>query len=139
MRSWIAVALGGIIGTGLRLAADLAFPHTAHEFPWDTLLINLVGSLALGALAGGVWTRPGLPPWLRAGLGSGVIGSFTTFSALTAATVTLTGSGNAALAALSLAVSTVLGLGAAALGLRIGASAIDHRMPREITDEGVDL
>ncbi|HEU5223330.1 MAG TPA: CrcB family protein [Candidatus Lumbricidophila sp.] len=139
MRSWIAVALGGIIGTGLRLASDTAFPHTANAFPWDTLIINLVGSLVLGVLAGGVWGRPGLPPWLKVGLGSGVIGSFTTFSALTAASVTLTTAGAGWLALTYVGVSLLLGLGAAALGLRVGASAAHRRMPREITDEGIDL
>ncbi len=139
MLAYLAVAVGGLIGTGLRLACDLAFPHGDGDFPIETLLVNLVGAFVLGWLVGGLWTRPTMPTWIKAGLGSGVIGSFTTLSAVMASLIVLTGAGEAWLAALYLLVSVVGGLALAAAGLRIG-SLIAHRpMPTEITDAGETL
>jgi CrcB protein len=137
--AYLAVAVGGLIGTGLRLACDLAFPHGDGDFPIETLLVNLVGAFVLGWLVGGLWTRPTMPTWIKAGLGSGVIGSFTTLSAVMASLIVLTGAGEAWLAAVYLLVSVVGGLALAAAGLRIG-SLIAHRpMPTEITDAGETL
>ena len=139
MLAYLAVAVGGLIGTGLRLACDLAFPHGDGDFPIETLLVNLVGAFVLGWLVGGLWTRPTMPTWIKAGLGSGVIGSFTTLSAVMASLIVLTGAGEAWLAAVYLLVSVVGGLALAAAGLRIG-SLIAHRpMPTEITDAGETL
>ena len=61
MRAYLAVAVGGLIGTGLRLVFDLAFAPGDGEFPVETLVVNLVGSFVLGWLAGGLWTRPSTP------------------------------------------------------------------------------
>ncbi len=139
MRAYLAVAVGGLIGTGLRLACDLAFPHDDGAFPVSTLLVNLGGALVLGWLVGGLWTRPAMPTWLKAGLGAGVLGSFTTLSSVMASLVLLTREGEHATAALYLGISIVGGLVLAAIGLRIG-SLIAHRpMPTEITDAGETL
>jgi CrcB protein len=116
----LAVVLGGILGTGLRLAIDeLVVPDSA--FPWATLLINVVGSFALGVLVARVW--PSAPSWLRAGLGTGLLGSFTTFSALIVGLLTLTAAGTTLLAVVYLVASLVLGFAAALLGIRLGVPA----------------
>ncbi len=139
MLAYLAVAIGGLVGTGLRLACDLAFPHADGELPVETLIVNLVGAFALGWLVGGLWTRPTTPMWLKAGLGSGLIGSFTTLSAVMASLIALTGVGESWLAALYLLVSVVGGLGLAAAGLRIGSLLAHRPMPTEITDAGETL
>jgi fluoride exporter len=115
----LAVVLGGIVGTGLRLGIDALLPHGDAEFPWSTLVINVVGSFLLGMLVARVWPRS--PQWLRAGLGAGVLGSFTTFSAVAVSLVTLASAGEVLLAAAYLAVTLIAGLGAAALGLSLGS------------------
>lgn len=139
VRAYLAVALGGLIGTGLRLAFDFGFPHADGELPVETLLVNFAGAFALGWLVGGLWTRPSMPTWLKAGIGSGVLGSFTTLSAVMASLLVLTREGESWLAWLYLLVSVVGGLGLAAAGLRIG-SLIAHRpMPTEVTDAGETL
>ena len=139
MLAYLAVAIGGLVGTGLRLACDLAFPHADGELPVETLIVNLVGAFALGWLVGGLWTRPTTPMWLKAGLGSGLIGSFTTLSAVMASLLALTRVGESWLAALYLLVSVVGGLGLAAAGLRIGSLLAHRPMPTEITDAGETL
>jgi CrcB protein len=116
----LAVVLGGLLGTGLRLGIDALLPHADDQFPWSTLLINVVGSFALAVLVARVWPRAA--QWLRAGLGAGVLGSFTTFSALAVSLVALADAGEWMLAAVYLAVTLVAGLLAAVLGLSLGPS-----------------
>ena len=139
MRAYLAVAVGGLIGTGLRLVFDVAFASGDGEFPVETLVVNLVGSFVLGWLAGGLWTRPSRPTWLKAGLGSGVIGSFTTLSAVMAGLIVLTRAGEEWLAVAYLSVSVVGGLALAAVGLRIGSLIAHRAMPTEVTDAGETL
>ena len=116
--SLVAVLLGGILGTGMRLTLDAVLPHSDAQFPWSTLIINVVGSFVLGLLVARVW--PTAPAWLRAGLGTGVLGSFTTFSALIVSLFTLTQAGLPLLALVYLVVSLAAGLAAAFAGLRLG-------------------
>lgn len=139
MRAYFAVAVGGLIGTGLRLGFDLAFPHADGDFPVETLVINLGGAFALGLLAGGLWRARSTPAWVKAGVGAGLLGSFTTLSAVAAAVLVLGRDGAWWTAAGYLAASVVGGLAAAALGLRLGSSITQRRMPRSVTDHGETL
>lgn len=119
-RDLAAVGVGGMLGTGLRLAIDVAVPHGQAELPIATLLVNVVGSFVLALLVARAWTRAGVPRWLRVGLGAGVLGSFTTFSAVAASLVAMGRESEWMLAAAYLAGSVILGFGAAVLGLRTG-------------------
>ena len=113
-----AVAVGAALGTGLRLAIDAIMPHTQGGVPVSTLVVNVLGSFILGALVARLW--PVAPSWLRAGLGAGVLGSFTTFSAVAVASISLVSTGEWMPAALYLAATLVLALTAAWAGLRLG-------------------
>jgi CrcB protein len=117
VRTLLAVAVGGVVGTGLRLGADTLLSHAGDALPWSTLLVNVVGAFLLGVLVARVW--PAAPEWLRAGLGAGLLGSFTTFSAIAVAMIELP----LATAAVYLVLTLVLGLAAALLGLRLGRRA----------------
>jgi CrcB protein len=116
-----AVFLGGALGTALRFGTDLALPHSAGQFPAGTLLVNAIGAFVLGWLVAGLWTRPAVPQWLKAALGPGLLGSFTTFSAAMVSLVTLASANSWALAAGYLAATLLLGFAAAGLGLWLGA------------------
>lgn len=81
VRHVLIVALGGAVGTSVRACATLA----AHDAFWVVAVINLVGAFALGLLLevlsiGGA--DVGSRRTVRLGLGTGVIGGFTTYSAL---------------------------------------------------------
>lgn len=119
MLDLVAVFAGGVIGTALRLGIDAAIPHSSDEFPVSTLVINILGTAALGFLVARVWPL-GIPSWLKLGLGAGVLGTFTTFSAVSLAVVSLTTAGNGMLAVGYLTASLALGFGAAATGLGLG-------------------
>ncbi len=124
----VAVVVGGLIGTGLRLGLDALLPHGADAFPWSTLVVNVTGSFVLGMLVARVWTVA--PEWVRLGLGTGVLGTFTTFSAVVVSAFELTVTGNPVPALLYVLATLMAGIGAALLGLRIG-----RRTP-EIGPEG---
>lgn len=118
MRQLAAVVAGGLIGTGVRLALDTLIRHDDSGFPVSTLVINVVGAFALGLLVARVW--PTAPDWVRAGLGAGVLGSFTTFSAVAVSVVSLTAAGVGWLAAVYLVVTLIAGFAAAFAGLSLG-------------------
>jgi len=135
----LAAFIGGVLGTGLRLAVDLAFPQPNDAFPAATLGVNVLGALLLGWLVGGLWTRPGVPRWLKVALGPGVLGSFTTFSAVMVSLVGASSAGSWGLAGLDLVATLLLGFGAAAFGLWSGSRLAHRPIPAEIPDEGSTL
>ncbi|MCU1565948.1 MAG: camphor resistance protein CrcB [Pseudarthrobacter sp.] len=119
-RAWLAVAVGGLFGTELRYGVGLAFPDLPGAVPWATLWINVGGSFVL-ALLTTVWmARPRTAFWLRAGLGPGLLGSFTTFSAVVFAVDQLARAGSHFVWAAYLVLSLLLGLAAAGAGWRSG-------------------
>lgn len=81
------VALGGFLGTLSRASVDGAWVQ-ADPTPWGILAVNLVGATALGVVSGHGLHR--LAPHLREGLTVGFLGSFTTFSAISAIWLGLT-------------------------------------------------
>ncbi|GAB3618732.1 fluoride efflux transporter CrcB [Okibacterium endophyticum] len=115
-----AVFVGGMAGTLLRLMLDLAMPHEPTGFPVSTLIANVLGSGVLGLLVGAVWGRAGTPAWLRMGLGTGLLGSFTTFSALAGSVVSQSMAGDWMLVAGYVVSTLVLGTAAAWIGIATG-------------------
>jgi fluoride exporter len=131
----LAVAGGGALGTLLRAGGLLAGSAPGDPgpslqlggFSWIlgapgiTLLENWFGALGLGAISGLFLARKSRSPRLRLFLTTGLLGSFTTFSALAVDGVMLMGSGQPWDAVIYLLASIVGGLVLAGLGLRIGS------------------
>lgn len=146
MRSIVAVFVGGFVGTVLRFLCTLSTPASSLFSPW---IINVAGAFVLGLLVSWLWVKPNTPEWIKAGLGTGVLGGFTTFSAIalamgsaflpfqattTPATVTSV--------AVLFVVELLLGFLAAWLGLVLGTAITKRVAPVDvdaISDEGVDL
>ena len=116
------VALGGAIGAVLRYQTGRGLTHwlgaqTVTAFPWATLTVNIVGSLAMGLLAGYLARLgQGGEQW-RLLLGVGVLGGFTTFSAFSLELMLLIERGQATQAFIYGAVSVLAGLSALYIGL----------------------
>jgi CrcB protein len=116
------VALGGAIGALLRyqtgrLLTHWLGPNTVTAFPWATLTVNVIGSLAMGLLAGYLARHgQGGEQW-RLFLGVGVLGGFTTFSAFSLELMVLIERGQAAQGLIYAAVSVLAGLTALYVGL----------------------
>lgn len=114
--TWFVLVLGGVLGAPARYVVDRAVSRrTTSPFPWGTLAINVVGSVALGVLAS-LAVRGHASGAAFAGLGTGFCGAFTTFSTFTWETVALAEDGYVARAAGNVVISLALGFGAAALG-----------------------
>lgn len=113
-----AVFIGGMLGTALRFGLDALIPHGDASFPVSTLIVNIVGSFALGALVARVW--PTARGWVKAGLGPGLLGGFTTFSAVMVSLVAQASAGAWGIAVTYAVATFALALGAAAAGLWFG-------------------
>jgi fluoride exporter len=98
MGAWVAVAVGGAIGSVARFWLTGAMTTlTGPRFPWGTLLINVVGSMVIGLVAGIALTsaRVSMHPDIRIFLMTGVCGGFTTFSAFSLQTLEMMQGGDA--------------------------------------------
>ncbi|PJJ65069.1 fluoride efflux transporter FluC [Compostimonas suwonensis] len=125
------VALGGAFGTAAREALSLSIPAIGGV-PVAIFGINIVGAFLLGVLLEALVRRgpdEGRRRGIRLLLGTGVLGGFTTYSALATDTAVLLHDGQP-FAAIGYSLATiVIGALATALGIVVG-SAI-QRMPRQ--------
>jgi CrcB protein len=111
------VAVGGAAGTLLRLAVARALPSGPSAFPWNTLLVNLVGSLILGFIVVTAFERAAPTRYFRPLIGTGFCGGLTTFSTFAVEMVLLIRAGRVGVAALYGAVSLIVGIGLARGGM----------------------
>ncbi|WP_150953564.1 fluoride efflux transporter CrcB [Microbacterium testaceum] len=115
---FLAVALAGGVGAALRYLLDVAVrQRTGERFPWGILVVNLTGALVLGILS----PLPADEAW-RWILGTGLLGGYTTFSAVAVTTALLAGEGRTRTAVTYAVASFVGSVIAAALGLTIGSA-----------------
>ena len=109
---WLAVALGGALGSMARHGVNVAFAHlTERTTPYATATVNVLGALIIGVLAG--MTAGGklhLTPTARAFVFVGILGGFTTFSSFMLDTLTLGHGNDHGLAVSNVLVQIVLGL-----------------------------
>lgn len=117
--------LGGALGTALRYGVSLGLAGPTPDpsaFPWATLVVNAVGSFALGLVSETIADRPlfGVPS--RVVVGTGVLGGFTTYSAFNTEVLRLAERGDSTRAALYLGSTLVVCIGCGLAGLWLGRS-----------------
>ena len=111
---WALVFVFGGLGAVTRVGVAHFFPVRA--LPWGTLLVNVAGCLAIGALYHFFESRPPLVgPW-RVALIGGFLGGFTTFSTFSNETLNFLRGGEQLLAAINIGAQLIGGLGAVWLG-----------------------
>jgi len=124
MESLIYVGIGGFFGANARYMLSLWVNEFLAprwgQFPYGTLLVNVIGSFGLAIF--GVWlsARTGMSPQLRLLVGAGFFGAFTTFSTFANESVTLMQGGETALLLLNLLLNNGCCLLGVALGLILG-------------------
>lgn len=121
------VCLGGAIGSGARYVISLwAAAAFGAAFPWGTLLVNVVGSLLITAIAELSTSSADLPADVRLFMTTGVLGGFTTYSAFNHDLIVHARAGAWA-TALTYGAATVIGCLVAGLGGLAIANAIGGR------------
>ena len=131
----VLVFLGGCAGALARVGLAHAFPTLPGTLPVTTLLENVTGAFLLALLLGAAGRRLTIAPGVRLALGTGLLGSFTTYSALAVEVNDLVLAGEALLGLGYAALSVLSGLLAAGLGLLAG-HALRRRNPRRPADGG---
>jgi len=84
---WIGIA--GFLGAILRYSIGLFLFDESQVFPFATFTVNLLGSFILTWFTTVFVKRFTLSDHLKAAIGTGFVGSFTTFSTLSVETVNL--------------------------------------------------
>jgi fluoride exporter len=117
----LAIGAGGALGSILRYSLTAgAHRVVVTTFPIGTLIVNVVGSFAIGILYVWLIERVGLRPEMRAFLIVGVLGGFTTFSSFSLETVTLLMQASYGRAALNVVASVLVCLLGTVLGIALG-------------------
>ncbi|MFJ3585151.1 fluoride efflux transporter CrcB [Streptomyces sp. NPDC090127] len=115
--NWLLVIVGAAVGAPLRHLTDRAIrARHPSAFPWGTFVVNVVGSFALGLLAGVSSAEAHLL------LGVGLCGALTTYSTFSYETWKLYEDGAKGYAAANVTGSLAAGLGAVWLGVEITAA-----------------
>ncbi len=111
----LLVVLGGAVGAPARYLVD-RLVQVRHDsvFPWGTMSVNVIGSVALGLII------TLASPDLQLLLGTGFCGALTTYSTFSYETVRLYENRARFLAVANVAVSVLAGVGGALVGAGFG-------------------
>ncbi|GIK81540.1 MAG: fluoride efflux transporter CrcB [Pseudorhodoplanes sp.] len=117
---YLIVFLGGGIGSTIRHGVNLAGSRwLGTAFPYSTLTVNIVGSLAVGLLAAYfAFKEEASQPW-RLFFTTGVLGGFTTFSAFSLDVAVLYERGDLVLATAYILASVIFSLAGLFAGLYV--------------------
>ncbi len=117
MGAALLVFVGGGLGALLRHAVGrLTLMLWGTGFPAGTMIVNVVGSLIMGLLAGWFAAHPSIAQPMRLFLTTGLLGGFTTFSAFSMDALALYQRGQVGLALGYVGLSVILSLAAIAIG-----------------------
>ena len=117
--SWLAVAIGGALGSMTRYGVALLLPSVAGKFPWPTFTVNLLGSFLIGVVYVVIVEKQMLSPEMRLWLMTGFLGGFTTFSSFSLETLQLWQQGQVVQALIYVISSVVLCLIAVAIAVTL--------------------
>lgn len=114
---YLAISVGAALGANLRYLVGMwAAVRFGTELPYGTFLVNVSGSFAIGIVLAVLMERVDVDPIWTLLLVTGFLGGYTTFSSYAWETLRLADSGAVVAALMYVAASTVIGIGAAALG-----------------------
>ena len=123
--AYLAVGIGSAIGGMGRfwIAAHIG-QRFGDAFPWGTILVNVTGSFAIGALVAFTSVEgrltPRLSPFAVQFFMIGICGGYTTFSSFSLQTLKLIQAGSLSQASANIALSVIACLGAVWAGYLVG-------------------
>jgi fluoride exporter len=114
------VAIGGALGSMARYGVNVWSGRVfGTEFPWHTLIVNVLGCFIMGALTGLMAQKLNVSQEVRAFLTTGILGGFTTFSAFSLDVALLVERKATLAAGAYVAASVLLSLAAVFAGLHL--------------------
>lgn len=117
MKALLFVAMGGALGAVLRYSISSGIYHWfGRSFPYGTLVVNIVGSLAIGLLSILLVEKFNVSQEIKLGLVVGVLGALTTFSTFSWDTLHLLEQGFVQKAFLNVLLNVTVCIAAAWLG-----------------------
>jgi len=123
---FLFICLGGAIGTGMRyLTANLAVRWLGVDFPYGTLIVNVVGSFLIGLIQQVGVTSLLIPETTRLFLTVGIMGGLTTYSSFSYETLRLAQIGAWGQAWINVLVTTAVCLGVCFLGIVVGRMIVE--------------
>lgn len=126
MKAYLYVGIGGAIGSLLRYFVSLVTLHfIGNAFPYGTVTVNLLGAFLLGWFTSHILYQTN--PSLTAGIGTGMIGSFTTLSTFSVDMLFLMENDAIISVFLYITISVIGGLLLAYAGLRVGKKKVDSK------------
>lgn len=136
-RAWtlLLIGLGGATGTMLRFLIESTLPPAANGWPTATFIVNVSGAFILAALLEVLALQGTDAGWrrrVRLGVGTGLLGGYTTYSSFMVEAALLDQAGQYIVAFAYVVISVVLGLIAAVAGMTVVA-ALHRRISRAST------
>lgn len=122
MTGFLWVCLGAAVGAPGRYLVDRTI-QSRHDslMPWGTMLVNITGSLILGALVG-LSSTHNVPDAVLLTVGTGLCGALTTYSTFSYETFRLFEDGARLYALLNVGLSLVAGFAAATVGYAVAST-----------------
>ena len=138
MTDVLLVGAGGFIGAASRYGVLMGVSRLLGQptFPWGVLVANVVGSLIIGALMGLAETRQLFSAEVRLFLFVGILGGFTTFSAVSNDTLVLLRNAAYLQAAANVLLTVTLGLAAVAIGYATARRGVASAQPQQTLQRG---
>ncbi|MBP6491652.1 MAG: CrcB family protein [Clostridia bacterium] len=127
--NYLYVALFGALGAASRYGISISM--SSETFPYNTLMINIIGCFLLAVTVRSLAALPMLSKNLVNGIGIGFIGSFTTFSAFGVEVSEMLIQGDLVLACIYAVSSVIGGFLSAGLGVYFGDCLIRRKERRE--------
>lgn len=139
LKKYIFISVGGFLGAVSRfLIREMSLFHYKGNFPLNTLIINITGSLVLALII-----TVSLEVWefdsdLRLGITTGFLGAYTTFSTLCRESILLMQEGKYFSAVIYILATTILGMAAAYTGVIIARSVVLKIVRKESIEKAED-
>ena len=125
MLQTVVIASGGAIGAVLRFwVSSATYAMLGRAFPYGTLVVNVIGSFAIGLLSILLVEKFDVPHEIRLGLVVGVLGALTTFSTFSWDTLDLIEQGLLERALLNVLLNVVVCIAAAYAGTQWARSMV---------------
>lgn len=119
--NYVVIGIAGAIGAVLRYFVSILIPVMwLNGFPMSTLAVNYMGCLGLSWFSVRFFDDPTIAKWMKLGITTGLIGSFTTFSTFSLELVTMIHEERYIMALIYFLTSSVGGVLFAYLGVVLG-------------------